>query len=443
MSLHSFTTDFANKKVLIFGLGLLGGGESVVKFLQEIGCTLRITDQKTEQELLQQKQRIGNDHIDRWTLGQHDQADIEWAEVIIKNPAVPYSQPLIQQAIEQGKQVTTEAALFLKYAEGKTIGITGTRGKTTTTGMIHHLLKHSGVEVTLGGNIQDTGTLTLLKEDRAEVTHVVELSSFALEGVQYEKVSPHFAVLTNLYPDHLNRYDSLEQYADAKAAIFQHQHSTDHIFLNADDTWTPYFLRTVHSSLHLVSMPDLPKEVRLQVPGEHNRMNAAFAYTVGQQLGLTKEQLTAGLESFTGMPFRLQKIGTIDSKTIINDSTSTTPAALLTALKTFPEATLIIGGTTKKIDLGELAQQLAQHQGNIIFLKGSGTTELLTALQETHFTQSTEQYNNLADTLRAALSQTPQNGTIVFSPGFTSFELFKNEFDRAQQFNQLVTQWKQ
>ena len=142
MSLENFIKDFKDKKVLVFGLGILGGGEGVVQSLIQAGAHIRITDLKTEAELSSVLQKVDLTKIDALTLEKHSHEDIDWADIIIKNPAVPSDNEYILYSNKQGKQVTTEAALFLKYTDTITIGITGTRGKTTTTSMIHHVIKN-------------------------------------------------------------------------------------------------------------------------------------------------------------------------------------------------------------------------------------------------------------------------------------------------------------
>lgn len=434
MSFISFRETFQHRHILIFGFGILGGGKAVLEVFQQFPCEIIITDKKTEEQLNESLKLIRDTNLSKTRFGEHNQADIDWADIIIKNPAVPSSHPLIQYALQQKKWVTTEAALFLKFTDTKTIGITGTRGKTTTTLLTHHLLSTDTTQqVLLGGNIRDIGSLALLLRETPQTISVLELSSFALEGCHWEKVSPSYGAITNIFPDHLDRYHSVEQYAQEKAAIFLYQKSSDQLFLNAQNDWTPTFQKQAHSQVTLVQ-PNQEVIQTLRLKGEHNQWNAAFAVTIAQSVGVEESVIKHALTSFIGAPFRQQMVGQHHGRTFINDSTSTTPEALLVALQTFPHACFIIGGATKNLPLQKLVPIIESYQGNILLLQGSGSDELQQKL-----TKKLSVFENLQKAFYFAVHS--QYNEIVFSPGFTSFELFKNEFDRAEQFNQLVEEY--
>lgn len=432
MSYDTFRQTFSNKKILLFGFGILGGGKGSLVTFQSIPCEIVITDQKAEIDLGTGWAKLDKKNIHHLTLGKHSFEDIDWADVIVKNPAVPTANEYIQYALKQKKHVTTDAALYLKFAEAQTIGITGTRGKTTTTLLTHHLISKSlDKKVLIGGNIKDTGSLPLLLEDSPDAIAILELSSFALEGCHWEKVSPQIAAITNIYPDHMNRHASMEEYANEKSAIFMYQNENDHVFLNKENEWTKNFQSKTHSQLHLVDPQKTEGVENMPLRGQHNKWNAAFAISIAQQVGISQKDIEKNILSFVGAPYRQQNLGTVNEITFINDSTSTTPEAVLVALETYPDANFIIGGTTKFLDLTQLATQLRNHKGQLFLLKGSGTTELLAKMDE-----KPPVFESLNDAFLAAIEIKPQE--VVFSPGFTSFELFKNEFDRAEQFSQLV-----
>lgn len=436
------------KNVLVFGLGILGGGVGVVKTLAQLGAKIRITDLKTEEPLAEALSELPTTQIEKITLGKHSYEDLDWAHVVIKNPAVPTTSPYIQYALAKGKHVTTEAALFLKLTQSHSIGITGTRGKTTTTMMTYEVLKDQlGERVLVGGNIRDKGCLPLLLEETAESIAVIELSSWALEGCHWEKVSPQISAITNLYPDHLNRYEGkMERYAEDKAAIVQYQGPEDIAILNQRNPWTPFFQERTHAHIRQVGDETLPEDVPLALPGAHNRLNAGYAWEIAAALELDPISVRKSLSHFRVVSYRQQLVGETPTLRFVNDSTSTTPEALLVALQTFPTATFIIGGTTKSLPLTSLAQSISRHHGKILWLTGSGTAELiaeLSAMGEQGKAASLSAVaiaENLPQAFQAAIDTTHE-GTIVFSPGFTSFELFANEFDRAEQFDQLVNQF--
>ncbi len=434
MSYTTFKSDYKDKNVLVFGLGLLGGGVSVVKIFDKIGANLRVTDKKTKKQLHSSLEEIKYCNVESFTLEKHTKKDIDWADVIIKNPSVPSDSSFIQYAKTQKKHVTTQTALYLLYTEAFTIGITGTRGKTTTTMMTYEILKSSfPKKILLGGNIQDKGSLSLLSQEKKDSIVVLELSSWELEGCHREKVSPNIAVITNLYEDHLNRYDSIDSYAHDKAAVFAYQKKNDIAFLSKKNKWNHFFKKYIQGKHSFVDESDLPNSIQLSILGKHNRMNAAFAYTIAQTLKVNEDNIQTSLKNFPGVAYRQENKGTFKNITFINDATSTTPTALLAALQTYPHATCILGGTTKHLPLDDLVDELSLFRGNLVFLKGSGTKELLVKMNTPY-----KVFGSLKSAFIHALDTVELPGIIVFSPGFTSFEMFRNEFDRAEQFDRLV-----
>ena len=425
-----------HKKVLVFGLGILGGGEGVVKTLAKLGAHIRITDLKNKQQLAEVLAKFKDLKIDGMTLGKHKKEDIDWAEIIIKNPDVPSSHKLIQYAFKSKKHVTTQAALFLKLTKSKTIGITGTRGKTTTTMMIYQTLsKNLTRQVLLGGNIKNLAALPLLLKEEENSISVLELSSWELEGCDWEKISPQISVITNLYEDHLNRYDQeMKKYATAKLAITKYQKQTDQLFINKNFKWLDFFTSKTHAKVTLVDKSSLPKIINLKIPGQHNRFNAAFAYEIAKYFQISEKNIAASLKKFKGVEHRQQLVGKKKGLTFINDSTSTTPEALIAALETFPQSTFIIGGTTKKLSMVKLAQRLSKFTGQLVWLDGSGTRELLKLMPEIQ----PKIHADLKSAFQEAVELTQPPAKVVFSPGFSSFQMFNNEFHRAQTFDDLV-----
>lgn len=434
-----------NKNVLVFGLGLQGGGVGVANTLVQAGAIVRATDSKTAEELAASIAQL--DSSIQGTYGQHTDADIAWADIILKNPAVPYTQPLITAATSQGKTVTTEAALTLQCARDRTIGITGTRGKTTTTTLIHHILHTNNFPVALCGNIPEKPTLAALATASDDTFFVMEISSFQVESFVLLKLSPRYAIVTNVFPDHLNRYASLEEYARTKAQLFAFQQPGDQAFWGTQHEWTQLLENTVGSGVgkHPISPEQITraKQYRTTLPGQHNLENIALAAEVARSLGIGESGIASAVASFTGVPYRLQKVGEKGGLTFINDTTATTPVALERALAAQTQPYILLcGGTTKNLPFPPaLLNALRTQPRGIVWLKGSGTTELQHALAPLALPQT--EAGTLAEAFAQSVSLAKQTSApcILFSPGFTSFELFKNEFDRGDQFNTLVTTW--
>ncbi len=435
-----FQQEVKGKRVLVFGLGIQGGGVAAANTLVQAGAVMRATDQQPAKQLGEALTQL--DHSIEGTYGEHRKSDIDWADIVLKNPAVPFTHPLIKQAQAAGKLVLTETAWALQYLRDQTIGVTGTRGKTTTSHLIAAILTASGQPTLLGGNIPQQPALSLLPKVTADTAVVLEISSFHLESSDRQQVSPRYAVVTNLYPDHLNRYTSLTEYAQAKAAIFAWQKAGDHAFYGKHHPWSDTLAKAIQPGVqaHVLTAADFAAAASYDthLPGEHNRENMAFAIAVTQAWGIAEPLIRAAIANFTGVPFRLQTVGRVGKIEFINDTTATTPVALEKALDTMTEPfVLIVGGATKHLPLeANLLTKLREKPSAIIWLAGSGTDELQSALGLNNIRATTA----LPLAVSQALEQAKQNGAtkILFSPGFTSFEFFRNEFDRGEQFNQAV-----
>jgi UDP-N-acetylmuramoylalanine--D-glutamate ligase len=296
-TLDQFTQSLADKNVLIFGLGLQGGGVGSVKFFSHFSRSIRVTDLKTEEQLKESLDALKDISFTK-TLGEHRETDIEWADIVVVNQDVwnkaPDS-PYIVLAQKMGKQIETETGLFCELCQCPIIGITGTRGKTTTTVAISSILKAAGLSVVLGGNIPQSENLEMLEKTRTADYAVLELSSFQLHGLHLKKISPHIAVITSISPDHLSSYPSMEAYVEDKKAVYCYQKPGDHLVIKEGSKWSKLFSEEACSSLHYFSSDTLPPDLSLSLPGKHNRENMGAAYVVGKILGLEEEGLRSAL----------------------------------------------------------------------------------------------------------------------------------------------------
>jgi len=263
-----------NKKVLIFGLGLLGGGVEAVRWFYKKGAKLIITDKKTKKELLPSIKKLKKIKA-KYILGKHRLEDIDSSDIVYFNPGVSYKSEWANYAKEKGKEVVNDCYLFFKYAKGDIIAITGTRGKTTTTTWIHELLrKFFGKKVLLGGNQPEKSLFKILDKTKNESISVLEISSFQLEFYSNADLrrldadsrrlsnikATKIAIITNIYNDHLNRYSGFEEYASVKSKIFQNQTEEDFLILNLDNKWTDFFLKLKpKSQVYFVSLKKKPE----------------------------------------------------------------------------------------------------------------------------------------------------------------------------------------
>jgi len=428
--------DFKGKRVLILGLGGLGGGISAANFFYRKGANLTITDLKSKHELKESLHKLRNIKAN-FVLGRHRKEDFFNADLIIKNPAVSSSCPFLTEALRKKIKVEMIESLFVKLSKSKNIiGVTGTRGKSTVSALIYNTLKKAGDDAFLAGNIPNVSTLALLETVKEKSIVVLELSSWQLEGFGWSKISPHVSIVTNIYPDHLNRYQSMKDYIADKKNIFKFQKKEDYLILNKNDRYSKEFAKESKSKIIWFSKSNFPKSWSISLLGKHNLENAACSYQAAKIYQIREDVLKNVFSSFKALPFRLNIIGKFEGRTIINDSTSTTPAALIAALRSFPpkKIILICGGNEKKLPLGELQREIKANCKFIFFLKGSGTDLLFPKLKKTMPKRVYGSFDNLKDILRVSYLKSKKGDIILFSPGFTSFAMFKNEFDRGEKF---------
>jgi len=439
--LSNYRKSVKGKRVLIFGLGLQGGGVGAARFFARNKAKVRVTDLKTRKQLAPSIDKLKKYPID-YVLGKNREKDVLWADIVVVNPDVwnkNADNPLVNLAFDIGKKVETPMALFVELAECPVIGITGTRGKTTTTVMINEILKKAELKTILGGNIPNSATLDSIEQTKKADYAVLELSNYQLHGFHLKKISPHIAVLTNIYPDHWASYSSEKEYIYDKSAIYRYQKKGDYLVLPDNKNY-----RLPGLSQEPTPGVVLPVDWRFKVPGEHNRENAALALKVGEILKIKKPVIKKALTSFAGVPFRLEKVAVRNGATFINDTTSTTPTAANIALKSFPKGKIILiaGGNSKNLPLEKFAKTTVKRAKHLILLKGTGTKEFKKEIQK-KFTPAQGwilgRFDDLKKAVKAAYKKAQKGDVILFSPGFTSFAMWENEFERGKEFNKIIS----
>lgn len=440
MDLSELKKQYGGKNVLVVGLGLQGGGAGVAKFFANLGANVRATDLKTADTLSTTLESLRDLQI-TYTLGKHKLEDFLWADVIFKGPIVPWELPELVAAEKNGTPIEMELSFFASHCLSPIIGITGTRGKSTTTAMIYKILHDAGKSVHLAGSIPQLSTIELLEKIKKDDAVVMELPSWPLSGFHRKKISPKIAVFTNLYPDHLNYYKSMEEYFYDKSAIFLYQKPGDDLIINSSLETSLKDL-PINSKIHFFSKESYTGP-KLLLPGEHNRENAAAAEKAALTFGINITKIHNTLASFTGLSYRIETILDTDKLTVINDTTSTTPVATMTAIETFKDRKiiLILGGRDKNLPYDGLLPKL-QNVHSIVLLKGSFTDKILPSLQSLYPDKLSPVYDDLRDAYKAARKTcetiTDTKPLILFSPGATSFAMFNNEFHRGSSFNTIV-----
>jgi len=432
--------NFSGQKVLVFGLGLQGGGVGDALWLADKGAKVRVTDQKPAAALTASLCKIPS--TISTSLGGHREEDIHWADLIIKNPGVPSEQPLLKLARSLGKPIYTSIALVVEAARDKTIGITGTRGKSTTTELTSLFLNvlYPG-QVLRGGNIPGISPLSLLDQVSSARYLVLELSSFQLAGFHDLHLSPHFSLFTNLYPDHLNRYPDMTAYALDKTAIFAYQKSGDYLFVNADNQPALELTSRAPGQVIKFSAAAVPSSWHTPLLGIHHRENIAAVYALARTLQLDLEVLKQVVATFSGLPFRHELVRELHGVRYYNDTTATSPTATLKALAADPSPKIVIvGGAAKNLPTDTLVTALATDPmvKAIVIL---GSRDLLSFTQALYARcpgRIAGKLDNMSAAVQQAASLAKRGDSVLLSPGFASFDLFANEFDRGRQFNQAV-----
>ncbi len=442
-ALEKFKQSYQGKRVLVMGLGLLGGGVGVTRFFCEIGAKVTVTDLKSAKELAPSLGKLKDLPV-RLALAGHQKKDFQEADLIIRNPAVALDSPFLEISRRARVKISMETALFAKFCSAPMIGVTGTRGKTTTATLIYELLRGSGREAILGGNVQGVASLALLKKLRQNSLVVLELSSWELQGFQDEKISPKIAVMTNIYPDHLNRYVSLADYIEDKKIIFKYQKKNDFLVLNQENEATKKMAVEAKSQVVWFQPADLPENWSLRLVGKHNRSNASAAYQVGKILGLYPQWMAAVFETFSGVAYRLETVAEINAVKYVNDTASTIPEATIAALDSFRRPIILIaGGADKKLDFTQLGQAIAAKTKAVVLLAGTATGKLEEAIKKAGGEgKLMATLDNFKKAVLAAKAAAQSGEVVLLSPGCASFGMFVNEYDRGEQFNQLVEEIK-
>lgn len=455
--------------VLILGLGQYpkGSGISAALFFARQKANVRVTDQKTEQDLSGNVKKLRKFKNVEFVLGEHRLDDIRWADLIVRNPRVRPSSPEMKLAVQLGKRIESDISLFMALCPCPVVAITGTRGKSTTTTLVAEMLKASKYRVWLGGNIL-ISPLTFVSKVKKTDLVVLELSSWLLETTGALGLSPKYALVTNIMRDHLNTYEGMEDYAEAKAQIFRHQKPDDVVVLNADDEYGARWMKEAPSKVLSVSAKSKKADARLtketlewtdpktgkqeailkrqdlRLLGDHNAMNVLQASLLSRSVGATVSAIKKVAREFKGVPDRLEQIADIKGIKIINDTTSTTPDATIAAIRALAPISnkihLIAGGADKELEFGQLAKELKKNKVSVTLFDGTAYPVFSKALDKAGV--GYQKMTSLKDAVAFHFKNARKGDCVLLSPGCASFGMFKNEFDRGGQFKSIVKKLK-
>ena len=438
-------------------LVVLGGGESGVGTAilgKENGYDVFVSDYGKIKDSY--KEVLIQNGIE-WEDEKHTECLILNADVVMKSPGIPDKAAIVKKLVEKGIPVISEIEFAAPFTKAVTIGITGSNGKTTTTMLTYHLLKSAGLNVGLAGNIGKSFA-EQVAEDKYD-SYVLELSSFQLDGIINYK--PHIAVITNISPDHLDRYDyKYENYIDSKFRITMNQTEEDYLIYDADDEAISEWLKNNKTRAKLIpfsltktfeegafikenimeaiiNQEEFKMETEsIALEGKHNFKNAMAATSVAKLMQIRKATIRESLSDFQGVEHRLEKVLKIQNVQYINDSKATNVNATFFALDSMTTPTVwIVGGVDKGNDYNEL-MALVREKVKAIICLGIDNRKIIDAFG--NVVDIMVEVNTMNDAVKMAQRITEKGDTVLLSPACASFDLFENYEDRGRQFKDAV-----
>ncbi|WP_298860893.1 UDP-N-acetylmuramoyl-L-alanine--D-glutamate ligase [uncultured Gimesia sp.] len=452
--------DFKGSRATVLGLGRFGGSIAVIKYLADRDADITVIDNKSEEDLVESLSKLASYPDIKFELGSSG-THLPETDFLVANPAIPPHHGLLKSALEQHIPVTSEIELFWQLNRGKVIGVTGSNGKSTTTAMIHSIIELSGARSWLGGNI-GISLLPVIDQIQPEDWVILELSSFQLEALNRIQVSPQIAVVTNFSPNHLDWHQTVEHYSHSKQTICRWQTENDFAVINADDlelaSWNISGRLSTFGANRSVN-PDVLADHRdfeikgqehalqpqMNVPGIHNRLNAAAAISACLSACIDLTTIQKGLEKFQGLPHRLQFVGEFQNRRFYNDSLATTPESTICALDAFENAPIILmaGGSDKKIDLTQFARLLHERTKATALMGETGP--IIANILEKQKVDSNENgsamisqpHTTFEEAFDWAYLQSDPGDLILLSPGCASYDWFSSFVERGEQFINL------
>ena len=428
-----------NKRIVVLGAGESGSGAAILA--KEKGFDVFVSDCGTISEPYR---ALLDQNGVQWEDGKHSEELILNADEVVKSPGIPLTAPLIQKLQAQGTPIISEIEFAARYTNAKMICITGSNGKTTTTSLIYYILRNAGLNVGLAGNIGNSLALQVAHEDHDY--YVIELSSFQLDNMYDFKAD--VAILLNITPDHLDRYDyKFQNYIDAKFRITRNQTKEDSFIYWAEDPVIDREMKKIQLGATLYpygfSVPNpLPLgEEELALKGRHNVLNSMAATIAAKVVGIKKEVIRESLKTFQGVEHRLQYVATVRGVRWINDSKATNVNSCWYALESMTTPTvLILGGKDKGNDYSEIDELVKEKCHTLVFmgLHNEKLREHFEKLKIQNEKLKIFDTDNLHDAVMAAYNAAHEGDTVLLSPCCASFDLFKSYEDRGEQFMKAV-----
>ena len=438
-------------------LVILGGGESGVGTAilgKQKGWEVFLSDRNSLKP--HYRETLNKEGIE-WEEGTHTEEKILSADVIMKSPGIPDKAPIVKKAREKGIRIISEIEFASEYTHSLIVGITGSNGKTTTTLLTHHIFKEAGLQVGLGGNIGYSFAELVATENPPD--YVLEISSFQLDGIEH--FAPHIAVLLNITPDHLDRYDyKFENYINSKFRIAMNQTENDYLIYDADDEVITQWLST-----HTIKSKLIPFSIEKELPqgaflkdnkiyimlenqtteidveeislrGKHNIKNTMAASVAARLVNIRNNSLRESLKGFKGAPHRLEEVKVVEGVTYVNDSKATNVNSVFYALDTIKTPIVwIVGGQDKGNDYNSLLPYVHEKVRAIVCL-GVDNSPIIQSFHNTIGTLV--ETRSMDEAVKLAQGFAQEGDTVLLSPACASFDLFKNYEERGDLFKAAV-----
>lgn len=440
------------KRLVVLGGGESGAGTAILGLKK--GYEVFVSDYGT---IPQKYQDVLTQYGIDWEHNTHTEEKILNADVVMKSPGIPDKAPIVKKLHEKGIRVISEIEFAAPYTNATIVGITGSNGKTTTTMLTYHLLQSAGLNVGLGGNIGKSFAWQVAEKDFD--VYVLEISSFQLDGI--ETFAPHIAVITNISPDHLDRYEyKYENYIASKFRITMNQTQKDFLIVDADDNAIAEWLKKNKTNAQIIPfsltqtfergayLKQNTMEININeeefimetgqvsLEGKHNLKNAMAAASVARLMGIRKSTIRESLSNFQGVEHRLEKVLKIQNVQYINDSKATNVNATFFALESMTAPTVwIVGGVDKGNDYHEL-MPLVREKVKAIICLGVDNAKIIDAFG--NVVDMMVEVGSMPDAVRTAQRLAEKGDTVLLSPACASFDLFENYEDRGRQFKQAV-----
>ena len=441
-------------KLVILGGGESGIGAAILGLKQ--GWEVFLSDRAPLKE--KYKQELASLPI-CWEEGQHSEQEILSADCIIKSPGIPQKAPIIEKARKKGIEIISEIEFASRYTQAKIIAVTGSNGKTTTTNLLYHLLEQAGLSIGVGGNIGNSFARMVAQEPKEY--YVLEISSFQLDDIS--SFHPHIALLLNITPDHLDRYNyQFQNYIDAKFRITEFQSQADFLIYDADDPvlqeelakrkdikaqCIPFSLEKSNEQgayclddklFHItINQNKFEMSIReLTIKGKHNLKNVMGASVAAKLLNIRNENIRKSLMTFQGVPHRLEFVKEVGEVRYINDSKATNVNSVYYALDSMPDGLIwIVGGQDKGNDYNPLIPYVSQKVKAIVCL-GLDNQKIIQTFQS--IVPTIIETHSMEDAVQVSRGLSEEGDTVLLSPACASFDLFQSYEDRGNQFKHYV-----